>query len=369
MPVYAGRKPKVYRVIVTVGDRNYEEAFHGTKSEALEHEARMRLALGAKGKERTQRIAPRFSDFSLEYGEHAKAHLGAATWRKVRRYQVATLAEFFGDYRLTELSTTIVDAYKGARVRAKMRATSVNNELRVLGTMLRWATEDRGLPVADAAQLKIRKLPVAGERRVHAWTLEEIARLYAAANETDPVLAPMIVFLLNTGCRKGEALAAQWAWVDESREMLSIPVTEFWKPKNKRPREIPIGDALTSTLGRLARTTRWLFPNVHGGRFAEFPNKRFAAVVHAAGLKGGPHTCRHTYASHFLRAVPDLFELARVLGHSHVRVTELYTHLLPGHLERARNAVNLPLPVPALLASDLAASNSGGTDLGQNLDK
>ena len=48
------------------------------------------------------------------------------------------------------------------------------------------------------------------------------------------------------------------------------------------------------------------------------------------------------YASHFLRDVPDLFELARVLGHSHVRVTELYTHRLPGHLERARNAVDLP---------------------------
>jgi len=51
---------------------------------------------------------------------------------------------------------------------------------------------------------------------------------------------------------------------------------------------------------------------------------------------------RHTYASHFLSAVPDLFELARVLGHTHVRITELYTHLLPGHLERSRNAVTLP---------------------------
>jgi hypothetical protein len=31
----------------------------------------------------------------------------------------------------------------------------------------------------------------------------------------------------------------------------------------------------------------------------------------------------------------------QVLGHSHQRVTELYAHLLPGHLDRARNAVNL----------------------------
>jgi len=33
--------------------------------------------------------------------------------------------------------------------------------------------------------------------------------------------------------------------------------------------------------------------------------------------------------------------LAQVLGHSDQRVTELYAHLLPGHLARARNAVNL----------------------------
>lgn len=39
--------------------------------------------------------------------------------------------------------------------------------------------------------------------------------------------------------------------------------------------------------------------------------------------------------------VPDLFPLAHVLGHSHQRVTELDAHLLPGHLARARNALNL----------------------------
>jgi hypothetical protein len=36
---------------------------------------------------------------------------------------------------------------------------------------------------------------------------------------------------------------------------------------------------------------------------------------------------------------PDLFALGRLLGHSHVRVTEIYGHLLPGHLDEARNVV------------------------------
>ena len=104
-----------------------------------------------------------------------------------------------------------------------------------------------------------------------------------------------------------DAIAAEWTWLDDGRRLLSIPVTDFWRPKSGKPREVPVGDALARTLAKLPRTSRHVFPNFHGERFAEFPNKRFAAIVDAAGLTGGPHTCRHTYASHFLRAVPDLF--------------------------------------------------------------
>ncbi len=48
---------------------------------------------------------------------------------------------------------------------------------------------------------------------------------------------------------------------------------------------------------------------------------------------------RHTFASHFLQAKPDLFALGRILGHSHTRVTELYSHLLAEHLAETRNVV------------------------------
>jgi integrase len=57
-------------------------------------------------------------------------------------------------------------------------------------------------------------------------------------------------------------------------------------------------------------------------------------------IKGGPHRARHTFASHFLAAKPDLFLLGKLLGHSHTRVTELYSHLIPEHLAEARNVVS-----------------------------
>ncbi len=62
---------------------------------------------------------------------------------------------------------------------------------------------------------------------------------------------------------------------------------------------------------------------VHRNPYACWPQRAFDRARRAAGLKGGPHTLRHTCATHFLKHNPDLYLLGRVLGHSHGRVTEL----------------------------------------------
>ena len=86
---------------------------------------------------------------------------------------------------------------------------------------------------------------------------------------------------------------------------------------------------------------RWVFTSERGTRFAYWPQRAFDRARTAAGLRGGPHTCRHTFATHFLQRKPDLFLLAKLLGHSQAYVTELYAHLLPDHLATARNVVSL----------------------------
>jgi len=54
--------------------------------------------------------------------------------------------------------------------------------------------------------------------------------------------------------------------------------------------------------------------------------------------------------------VPDLFLLARILGHSDARVTKLYSHLLPEHPARARNAVRFAAPAVRMSARQKAAN-------------
>ena len=87
-----------------------------------------------------------------------------------------------------------------------------------------------------------------------------------------------------------------------------------------------------------------MFPCSTGERWTCWPKLQFDRARKAAGLRGGPHTLRHSFASHFLAGQPDIGLLAQVLGHSEESVTGLYQHMLPERLARPRNVVSIGLP-------------------------
>lgn len=99
-------------------------------------------------------------------------------------------------------------------------------------------------------------------------------------------------------------------------------------------------------------------PAQHRTSVCALAERKYQRVQQLAGLSGGVHTLRHTFASYFLRAQPDLFLLAKILGHSQTRVTEQYSHLLADHLERGRNAVSLTPEVGPATAE--ARKRAGG---------
>lgn len=351
MPNYKGRRPGTRRIVIWSKGEPNEWIVEGTKTDGDAFEARKRVEL-ERGVQDV-RVVPTFSAFCEEkYRPHAEAHLKASTWRNVRIYQLATLIEFFGQKKLTDIKLEDVERFKTSRA---VGPTAVNNELRVFRTVLNYA-EALGVPTP---KIKWKKLPRRGAGRVRVWTPAELEKLFRAARTEAPTMVPMLVFLANTGCRKGEALAAEWAWMDFGAAMIRIPSNEYWQPKNGLPREIPMSDAVRAILSRPRAHDQWVFPNRLGDRYAVFPKGVFGAIRRRAGLTGGVHTLRHTFASMFLQQVPDMFLLAKLLGHSHQRVTEIYSHLLPDHLGRARNAVNvLPKTMATAMAAGSRRSNS-----------
>jgi integrase len=335
MPNHPGRRKGTRRVRLWVHGRSYEWIVEGTKAEASAFEARKRIELEANVHE--IRVAPKFSVLCVEkYKPFAKANYTKSTWR-ARSNILTSLVLFFGETKLTDFTPGMTEQYKAHRItQSKLRAVSMNTELRTLLRVLRWA-EKQGYPVAVPHVTFMRE----PRGRVRLWTDAEVQKLVAVTKRTHPELLGMVLFLANTGCRKGEAQAAEWSWVDRKAGMLRIPATEHWKPKSGRAREIPISSALRAVLSAPSRSERWIFPNRDGVRYERFPDAIFKQIQTAAGLSGGAHTLRHSFASFFLRDKPDIKLLAEVLGHSNTRITELYSHLLADHLEQARDVVNI----------------------------
>ncbi|MBX3232979.1 MAG: site-specific integrase [Labilithrix sp.] len=361
-------KKEAWRKDLWIGGKRSKLTFRGSKKEANAYEARRRIELGATGVY-LQKDAPTFVDFSVEhYKPHAKMTLRPTTW-DVRRYQLASLSAHFDATRLTQITTAMVEAYKQWRSKAVDKVT-INGELNVLSAVLRYARH-LGIPCASPIIARFKLGKRKGKAKV--FSREEVGFILTAASIISADFGALVKFLAETGCRRSEAINLPWTRVDLTRAMVRIwsdddagdDDDEDYEVKS-RDREVTLSDGLVRVLEEQRSRTGespWVFPvrtnrasrggreHTKGERYASWPKYTWARVLakatelrrgatpNAPAITGGPHRLRHTYASMFLAKKPDLFALARVLGHSHTRVTELYAHLLPDHLAATRNVV------------------------------
>jgi len=364
-------RPGVWRGDLWHQGRRVKLTFTGTAKEAKAYEARRRLEIEKAGIIHGREV-PTFADFlDRKYEPTASLELGQGTW-KVRVYKLKPLRKHFGPLKLTKISEQHIEDYKRWR-RKSIAKDTINGELNVLSAVLSYA---RDIKVPCAAP-KIRRFKIrrSNKGNVKAYTRDEVGFILRACAIVAPSALTLVRFLFETGCRKSEAINLPWTGVDMDRRLAKIwnavdddaddldtadANTAAYHVKSIE-REVPLNDDLVLCLKEQklkVGTSQWVFPvmtnrmGTRGGKYAEFPDGTWARVLvkatelakaadpSARKIAGGPHRCRHTFASHYLRAKPDLFALGRLLGHSHVRVTEIYGHLLPGHLDEARNIVS-----------------------------
>jgi len=201
-------------------------------------------------------------------------------------------------------------------------------------------------------------------------TRDEFALLLS---KVAPFYQPLVLTLVATGLRFGEATALTPADVDVTARPATIRVTKAWKrdedsryyvgpPKTRRARRtISLPDEMVDVLLPLLASKapdELLFPNTVGqwlssSRFwTSTWTPALNAACHPERPDGTPdpdaprltkrprvHDLRHTHASWMLAAGTDLFVLQRRLGHESITTTtETYAHLMPDQQKAAADA-------------------------------
>lgn len=248
--------------------------------------------------------------------------------KRMYKNSLKHLNPVFEDYTLDKIAPVMVEQYKNKRA-AKVKAASVNRELATIKRIFSLA-EEWGLVELNF----IRKVSLLEENnsRVRYLTNEEIKNLLTHCKEGKVHLAVQIA--LNTGLRKEGVMTLRWAEIDFERNMITKKV------KGGKEVHIPLSASLRDALVNYRKSLKGLSPFVLPGRKLGQPLKDIKISFHAALDKAGItdfrfHDLRHTFASHFIMKTKDIKALQEILGHSDIKMTMRYSHLMKEHLTAA----------------------------------
>lgn len=273
----------------------------------------------------------RLSEFVAELLAFADATYSPKTTDIYRRV-FGIFQKQTGDLKLQNVTARHIDQFKASRLGDKLKAVSVNIELRALKAAFNVAK--RWKLIAENPCAEVAQIPTPDEPPVFFNTLEFEKLLATIAQDW---LREMVVFAVLTGLRRGELCNLQWEDVDLKTKVVHIRSSATFKTKQGKRRVV----ALNNTAFLLLQSRKHQSPsgyvfmlNVRKIR-DEHAGRLFKRAVRAAKLSDQRlhfHSLRHTFASWLVQNGASLYQVQKLLGHSDPRVTQVYAHLQPTHM-------------------------------------
>lgn len=245
---------------------------------------------------------PLLTDLLADYTERHAATLRSPETAKFHAYRIGRWIEG----RRASEARAVAAAIRQDLLQAYAPAT-VNRSLGALKKALRTAWEHEQTAV-DYSTL-IKRVPENNQRTVYL-SMAEVKCL--ADHASEQVRAAIWVALL-TGCRRGEVckITAE----DIGRKTIRI---QAGNTKTLRYREVPIAPALRPWLKHLPLTIN--FEGIKSG---------FRRAREAAGMEHvNFHDLRHSCATIMLQLGVELHVVREILGHTSVKTTERYAHVM-----------------------------------------
>lgn len=226
-----------------------------------------------------------------------------------------------------------------------LKATGCNVVIRALNSYLHWASgSDRkcgaGCVHPRLAQLKEPKVVMP------TFTETNVKQLVAwkPRGKFRRRLHLLVLFLLDTGCRIGEALTLHIRDIDFDNLLVTLD------GKGRKQRVVPFSFELRRAMYRYVQ--EWKLGPDHllfasrnrtplGRRVVLRDVKLLCQKLGFVPPPRTLHAFRHTFAVNYLRKGGSVFHLQKVLGHSSLDMTRRYANLVTADLQAVHERVSL----------------------------
>lgn len=248
--------------------------------------------------------------------------------------------ECVGDKWLGSIDPKHIDLYKTQRVK-NLSPVTLNIELRTLRaafyTAVRWKliTEN---PFRGVSLLRI-----PDQQPIHL-TKEEFRKLISGISET--WFRDLIIVAVYTGLRRGELLNMLWKDVDFKRKVIYVQSNSNFRTKTGKRRTVPMNkDVVVILLRRFQSLKNDLVFTRDAHKILEsHVTHKFKVYIRKTELNEELHfhSLRHTFATWLVQGGINIYEVQKLLGHSSIKITEIYSHLATSELHWSVDKIRVP---------------------------
>jgi integrase/recombinase XerC len=243
-----------------------------------------------------------------------------------RRVYAADLREFarwFGPSRPVEdvdvrvLADWVTELGR-ARSGGRLAPATISRKLTAVRALLRHALGPEGVPDAQLAPRRPRRLPDAPKQR-------EVEDIVDALDGDGPLPLrnrALVELVYSAGMRSAEAVGLDLGDVDFEQELVHVR-----NGKGAKDRVVPLGEEAALLGARYLREARpQLARGAENALFLSSRGRRLDTST-LRRLVPHPHRLRHAFATHLLEGGADLRTIQELLGHASLSTTQMYSHV------------------------------------------